>query len=210
MPFSRHRIDNRARGFTLIELLISLSIFAILTTMTITNYNAGTQSDELRSAGQLLASAVRRAQTMALSGQTENICLAGSDINQICTPGAAATCPPGQCVAEVPHGYGIHVSTISSENTQYVIFADINGNRAYDQGEAIRTDTVSSGRSVIVSAVNPAASGSLDIVFEPPQPKAWFNGSNAAVVADITLKHTATNATRNVTVNLITGQVNAD
>lgn len=195
----------------MIEMLISLSIFAVVTAFVTANFRAGRQSDELRLSTQLVATAIRRAQTMAISGQTVPICQGGSNDKGICPGGTNPECGGGTCVSDVPKGYGIHLTTSGAGASKAVLFADTDGDKAFSARETVRTDSITPGPFVVAFGLNPMSAGSaLDIVFEPPKPKVWFNGSAAVGIATITLKHTVSGNTKNVSVNLISGQVNAD
>lgn len=198
-------------GFTMIEMLISLSIFAVVTAFVTANFRAGRQSDEIRLSSQLVATAIRRAQTLAIAGQASPSCVGGANDKKMCLGGTAAECPSGACVIDVPKGgYGIRLTTVSPDSRKVILFADLDGDRAYDAGELMRSDTVSPGPFVAVTALNPVASNVLDIVFEPPKPKTWLNNSVATPIATITLSHTTTGSSKTVTVNAVSGQVNAD
>ncbi|HTM68423.1 MAG TPA: type II secretion system protein [Candidatus Binatia bacterium] len=195
----------------MIEMLISLSIFAVVTAFVTANFRAGRQSDELRLSTQLVATAIRRAQTMAISGQTVPACQGGSNDKGICPGGTNPECPGGICVKDVQKGYGIHLTTTGAGASKAVLFADTDGDKAFSVRETVRTDSITPGPFVVASGLNPITAGSaLDIVFEPPKPKTWFNGSQSTGIATITLRHTTTGQTRNVTINLISGQINAD
>lgn len=191
-------------------MLLSMSIFAVVTAFVTANFRAGRQGDELRLSSQLVATAIRRAQTLAIGGQTTAFCRGGTRDLQTCPSGLSSECSGGTCVVEVPRGYGIHLSTAVADERKVVLFADLDGDRAFDSGELIRSDTASPGPSVKVSTLSPTSGTTLDIVFEPPKPSVYFNGSTATGIATITTSHAATGQTKNVTVNRITGQVNAD
>lgn len=195
----------------MIEMLISLSIFAVVTAFVTANFRAGRQSDEIRLSSQLVATAIRRAQTLAIAGQGTPSCQGGANDKKVCLGGTAAECPGGACVVDIPRGgYGIRLTTVSPDSRKVILFADLDGDRAFDAGELMRSDTVSPGPFVSVTALNPVASNVLDIVFEPPKPKTWFNNSQATAISTITLTHTTTGSAKTVTVNSVSGQVNAD
>lgn len=199
------------RGFTMIEMLISLSIFAVVTAFVTANFRAGRQSDELRLSTQLLATAIRRAQTMAISGQTVPFCQGGTNDKGICPGGTDPECGGGTCVRDVPRGYGVHLTTVGAGASKAVLFADTDGDKTFSVRETVRTDAITPGPFVVASALNPMSAGNaLDILFEPPKPKLWFNASQAIGIATVTLRHTTSSRTKNVTVNLISGQINAD
>lgn len=198
------------RGFTLIELLVSITIFGVMTGFLMANFRSGRTADELRIGAQNVASALREAQTMALSGKLVNACRGGARNLKVCPTGAAADCPGGACAPEVPHGYGLRANTLSGSDTSLILYADLNGNRAYDAGEELNTRPLSPTKRVTVSAVDPVAGGLLDVVFEPPKPSIFYNAATAAVQATVTVRHSTSQATRTVTLNRISGQVSAN
>lgn len=204
-------LNSQRSGFTLIEMLISLSIFAVVTAFVTANFRAGRQSDEIRLATQLVATAIRRAQTMAISGQTVPYCQGGTNDKGICPGGTNLECGGGTCVREVPKGYGIHLTTVGTGASKAILFADTDGDKLFSTRETVRTDSITPGPFVVASALDPVSAGSaLDIVFEPPKPKIWFNASQSTGIASITLRHTTSGQTKNVTINIISGQINAD
>lgn len=228
---TRRPFANDVRGFTLVELLISMSILAVMTSFTVTNYRVGKQSDELRQGSQILASQLRRAQTMALAGEGIFLCAgnggsctsdASCGSGQKCLQGTCvststrtcttnADCTGGTtCVRSYPTGYGVRVSSAAGSNLQSILFADIDGDRAYDATEVLRTERLSPGPFVTMSAVSPASANALDIVFAPPKPTVYFNGSIATAIATLTVRHSTTGSTRTVRINRITGQISAD
>lgn len=210
MIFSLQNSPTQPRaGFTLVEMMVSLAIFAVVTGFTIANFRAGSQSDDLRIGQQLAASAVRRAQTAALGGELVSYCAGGAYDNKICP---TAGCGAGQCQRGVPQGFGVRFMKAAPDNQKTIFFADINGNRAYDGGEEIRSDTLSSSRkiglSAIVLAPSNGAPDSVDIVFVPPKPVTYFNAANTDATVTLTLRHTVTGSTKVISVNRVTGQVN--
>lgn len=196
-------------GFTLVELLISLSIFAVITGVVLANFRVGAQGDELRISAQIVASAIRRSQTAALGGQLAPVCSGGIDDKKICLHGDA-DCTGGSCINVIPRGYGIRFDTDGIANRRMTVFIDGNGNHLFDAGEQVNSESVSSGPSVVIDGVTPSAGNALDLVFVPPKPTAYLNGLITDSIATIIMRHTHTNATRNVTVNRVTGQVSAD
>ncbi len=203
------------RGFTLVEMLISLGIFAVITGFVMANFRVGSQGDELRLAQQLVASELRRAQTMAIAGQTVNYCAAGVRVGQFCTSGNSAECggPDGNCVRSAPPGgYGVHFTTLETGNRQMILFADVDAGRdhRYEPGEEIRTTSVSPGTYVSVYLLEPSDAGGLDVAFTPGDGLPLFNNAADPPVAKITVRHKSTEAAKEVTVNAVSGQINAN
>lgn len=56
-------------GFTLIEILISISIFSLLSSFVVANYQANEKAKRLKNQAQLIVSGLERAQNMALTGE---------------------------------------------------------------------------------------------------------------------------------------------
>lgn len=197
------------KGFTLIEMLISLAIFGVITGMVMANFKQGSQGDELRISSQLMASAIRRAQTAAVAGQTTSYCVLGTNDKKLCKN--AGDCPSGTCATEVPHGYGVHFSSAAVENRKVIMFADIDGDNVYSPSEAIRTDNVSSGPFVYVQTVAPTVGGMLDIVFVPPKPTIFINNNvTADGIATITVRHDNIGQQKRITINKVSGQISAE
>jgi prepilin-type N-terminal cleavage/methylation domain-containing protein len=200
-------------GFTLIEMLISLSIFAVITGMVLSNLRLGAQGDELRISSQLVAASIRRAQTLAIAGQTVSYCQGGADDKKLC-PNGTTDCSGSPCVTETPSAYGVHFSTGSGANRRIILFADIDGDRTFDASEEIKGENVSSGPFVAVQALTLGASTSvsdLDIVFVPPKPSVVFNdGATADGMATVTVRHANTQQEKRITINKVSGQVSAD
>jgi prepilin-type N-terminal cleavage/methylation domain-containing protein len=201
---------NGERGFTLVEMLISLAIFAVITAFVTANFRVGQQGDELRISAQLLASSIRRAQTQTIAGQLLDYCHGGTNDLKVCPSGLDDECPGGACSQDLPNGYGVHLSTTEASKRIVIVFADIDGDQAYDAGEEVIRDSISPGPFVFLETLVPASGETLDIVFTPPKPAISFNASEMDTLATMTLRHETTGDTREVSINRISGQVNAD
>lgn len=178
------------KGFTIIELLVSLGIFVVVTTMVVANFRAGSRSDELKITAETLVSNLRRAQNMALAGQL--------------TDGVT---PPG--------GYGVYVKL--AEADRYVIFADKNGNLVYDDGEALVDGIIFLPRNVRIEKIEKTLGATIsgEVVFKPPKPVIYIckTGVIPCETEDalsITLKHVLSEKTQQVSVNRISGRVEAE
>ena len=197
------------RGYTLIELLITVGIFSMVTGLVMVNFRVGQQGDELRIAGRLVESRIRRAQTAAIAGELIFVCKGGADDLKVCPSGDSADCVGGTCQRDIPRGYGVHFSP-GTDESGLVFFADTDGDRIFQAREEIQRFSVTSGAFVIVSSISPEQNNVLDIVFVPPKPSILFNGGTTSAIATVQLQHTTTNATRDVTLNRISGQVSTE
>lgn len=198
------------RGFTIIDMLVSLTIFGVVTGFLMANFRSGRTADELRIGAQSIGSSFREVQTMAITGKTLPVCRGGSSNLKVCTIGVSTTCPSGTCAYEVPRGYGLRLSTLTTGASLLTLFADTNGNRAFDAGEAMNTKPLSTTTRVFVKTLTPVGSNVLDVVFEPPKPTVYFNASTATTLATVQVQHSTSGATRSVTINRVSGQVSLD
>lgn len=98
-------IENK-NGFTIIEVLVVLFIVGLLSAVTLANYRQGEDDYVLLGEAQRLASKMRMARNMAMSGTG---------------------------IASGKYGYGLHFSR--ANKTSYIFFVDKNGNKKYDNGE---------------------------------------------------------------------------
>jgi len=170
---SENKILSNKFGFTLIELLVSIFIIGLISGVFMVNYHNTNKRSELKVTIQKLASDIRLAQNYSLGSKTYD----------------GVNTPKG--------GWGLHFDLSSPSN--YIIFADKNtpnGNKTYDAGEAVETRTLPAG--VTINSLSPA--NAVDIVFFPPDPITYVNGSNAAT-ARVVLKESMNNSTAAVTVN---------
>lgn len=167
------------KGFTLIELLVSIGIFIIVTGMVVANFRAGSRSDELKISADALVSNLRRAQNMALAGE---------EINGVVPP------------------YGVYFN--SGNSSQYIIFADRNGNLIYDLNEDLPDGVIVLPKDVVMMSVNPGNVAS--VVFKPPKPTIYINGDPPADMLTVTLKQNLTGQSKKIIVNRISGRIDVE
>jgi hypothetical protein len=134
------------------------------------------------------------------------ICGGGADDGKLCMNGITV-CPGGACANTVPKGYGVRFSTVDGQNGRSIVFADIDGDKRYDSGEEIRDESLTPTPSVVVGEVSPADAGILDIVFEPPKPRVWYNGTTTSAEALVTLQHSVTGMTKAFSINAVSGRI---
>ncbi len=169
---------KNTRGFTLEELLVSMFIIATMSTLFMVNYHNTNKRSELGVTKQKLASDIRLAQNYSLGSKTYD----------------GANTPTG--------GWGVHFSM--ADLNRYIIFADKDGNHAYDLGEAAETKNLPVG--ITIDYLDPA--NMVDIIFLPPDPVTYINGANN-INAVITLRENINNSTSTVSVNFF-GLIDTD
>jgi prepilin-type N-terminal cleavage/methylation domain-containing protein len=197
------------QGFTLMEMLVALAIFGVMAGFMMANFRASQRVDELRIAAEVAVTAIRQAQTRALSGAVVSQCVGGGEDGALCAGVRGSACPGGACTDIVPRGWGARFVRTGAATDAVTVFADLNGDARYDDGEGVQTLHLASAENVTASALSPAG-GSLDLVFTPPRPTAFINAAQADSVAEITLTHRVTGQVRVVRFNRVSGQVGAD
>lgn len=162
-------------GFSLLEMLVTVSIFVILSTTLLVSYSGINKHLNVDTLTHQVGQWVRDAQVSAMSVRS--------------AANAAGTYA----------GFGVHFDF--AQKGKFTYFADINGNRRYDDGGAacgnmanieceneiflsqgntifsLCGNTADAGAVYTVNCVNPnAASSVFDIVFTRPDPDARISG----------------------------------
>ncbi|MDO8667515.1 MAG: prepilin-type N-terminal cleavage/methylation domain-containing protein [bacterium] len=166
-------LSRNLTGFTLIELLASVFIIGLVSSVFMVNYHNTNKRSELKMAAQKLASDIRLAQNYSLGSKTYD----------------GITTPSG--------GWGVHFVSGASN---YIIFADKDGDYIYnnDINKDVAKEIKNLPAGVTISSLSPASP--LNIVFFPPDPTTYVNGS-AADSAQVVLRENINNSTAAVTVN---------
>ncbi len=133
------KLFKGSRGITLIELVVVTGILLFLAALILPNYRAGQIQFALLRAGNKLAQDFRRAQEMAMAAS--------------------------EFQGRVPKGgYGIYFDISRPE--YYILFADLDGNYEYNQGELVEDIKIEKGIKISYLYPSPIA----QIVFTPPDP----------------------------------------
>jgi hypothetical protein len=146
----------------LIELLVVVSIFTIISVLTIASNASFGEKITLETLAYDVALSVRQSQVYGIA--VRRFGLVGSDFNR---------------------GYGMHFDLTSANN--YELFADtLTGNGIYDEGELVEATTIQGGYHVADLCVRPHGSitedcsiTELNILFKRPEPDAYIRGSAA-------------------------------
>ena len=149
-------------GYTLIELLVVIGILTFSMGIIIVNQSGFNRSILLKNLAYEIALSVREAQVYGLAVFESQ---GGTDT--------------------FAAGYGVHFEQGASD--YYILFADLNNNRMYDSGEGVETFQLSRNNRVLDFCATPASGVEdcsitfLDIVFERPNPDAYFRTNLGSV-----------------------------
>ena len=161
--------------------MVMIAIFAVIFTLSLVNFRKGERLEVFRLATSHVASNIRQAQTLGLTGFG-----AEADLNL---------------------AYGVYFD-LEAPN-QYLLFEDNNNNQIYDAGTDNITETVLLPEEVALSSYS--GDGPVSIVFAPPKPTAYFtSGLTAFQTGEIKLQRTEFSTKEGVvTLNTFTGQVSS-
>jgi prepilin-type N-terminal cleavage/methylation domain-containing protein len=174
----------KKKGFTLIELIVSTTIIGLVTGLFLANYSSANRRTDLVMTAQKVVADIHLAQNYALG-----LARYGTS--------TATYVPTG--------GWGVRFDLGNLGNNQYVIFADKDGNKKYDSGEAVegfgaQANYLPDNIKIQSLSVSPA-----NITFLPPDPITTIsNGISASSTSvDIVLNDIKTNATKTIRVNFL-------
>lgn len=182
MVNNRQHFLQNITGFTLIELLVVIGIFVMVFSFNYSGLRNNRRLGEFRITVDQVASDIRKAQTMSLSG------ISADDLGNI--------------------AYGIYFNI--NEPNGYVIFKD-DGDLVYSVGIDEVIQTINFPQDISLSSLVPALNNDLTIVFYPPRPIMYINGGTAANTANISVIRSNLPTKQGViTVNRVTGRIIAE
>lgn len=189
-------------GFTMLELIVSLAMFAIITAVAIAGFRGATPAEELRIARRKLIEDLRTAQIYALTGRK---CQEGDggDNNENCP---LNTVPAG--------GYGLCIQRCSAPPCSYILFADNNSSKRYDDGEMLSDGQKEFGGKIIINRFSLFAAESwigeddpVDIVFSPFSTNLSINNDEDISKIKIFLRDSRINQEIMILVDRLTGVI---
>ena len=113
----------------------------------------------------------------------------------------------GQTSGAIRYSYGARLTECVSNSCVYILFKDLNGNNLYDSGEEISGAEYNLIKGVYIETLSPQVSNNLDIIFEPPLSKIYFNNSVSQDSAQIVLGSSLTTDTKIITITRESGQI---
>lgn len=163
---------TKERGFTLPEILVVVGIMIFMTALILPNWRRGNQGLAIDRAIHRIAQDITRAEEMALRAQFF------------------------QCQAGSIKGYGVYWDRTAMPDS-YVLFADCNGNEAYDGSDAT-VETIAIENGVNISSLSPDPS--FSIVFTPPEPRVLISPGAPSQAQIVLALDSEPGTTRTITV----------
>lgn len=179
------KIKSVKSGFSLIELIVSLSVITLLTGLFLANYHNANRRTDLTMTAQTLVTDIRFAQANALG-------LIKYD-------------------GEVPAGgWGVYFARGNNNNdTRYVIFADENDDRSYQEGEGnegLGGRLVDLPPNIVIDNIRVGSiqDTKASVTFLPPDPLTRIQGTSATSTSvEIRLREKLNDATKTVRINFL-------
>lgn len=179
------KIKSVKSGFSLIELIVSLSVITLLTGLFLANYHGANRRTDLTMTAQTLVTDIRFAQANALG-------LIKYD-------------------GEVPAGgWGVYFARGSNNNdTRYVIFADENDDRSYQEGEGnegLGGRLVDLPPNIVIDNIRVGSiqDTKASVTFLPPDPLTRIQGTSATSTSvEIRLREKLNDTTKTVRINFL-------
>ena len=141
------KMKKRRNGFTLIEMSVVLFILTFIAAIVFANYREGERQFALQRSAHKLAQDIRSVQAMAVASR--------------------------EIEGLFPKGYGIYFEETGSN--EYILFADVDGNGLYDEGDE-EIKRLKLEQKVVFVEIFPGSP--LTIVFQPPDPSVLISSGD--------------------------------
>lgn len=174
-------IKNKLKGFTIIELLVVLAIFALIISVSLANYNAGSRQSKLKMSLQNFSANIRLTQSYAMGSKDFADPNSGKNI--------------------VPRGgWGIYLNKASP--SKYRIVVDLDDDHYFDKTSDGSYKLLTFDDNIVIDEIleNNSPVDRAVIFFQPPDPQTFINGLNSNNIT-IYLKDNVANTSSAVTVN---------
>ncbi len=214
--FSRgsHAAGSNHAGFSLIEALISLGILGLLATAVAVSLGSTARTEALTSAARLIAADLRALQSRALTAQNIKTCT--SAVPQTICEDPSVSCVP--CTPAPPFSFGAHFARSSSS---YTFFAEpdlATKNWMEEPGETFATRNLAALGIPNVTVIDLLTTGSVsdaEIAYERQNGRMHVTPCASGVCPEettltIRLKQTQSGATKDVTLNALSGRISIE
>jgi len=158
----RKKIKIFSSGFTLFEVIITLAIMIVVFSLAISEIKTTNSRSSLTLTTENLVSDLRMTVMSALNSETLQL--------------------------KTPTSWGVYFNTSSTAST-YTIFADLNGDGAYNSNEKFKTVTLASNLNIrcVSVSTNPCASPST-LMFSVPLVTPYLNGGLVDTFGDVIIE----------------------
>lgn len=161
MIFQKEKFSqNSTTGFTIPELLVSVFVIVLMTAIIVPSWRAGEMALALDRAAHKLGQDVRHAQELALRAQ------------------------PFTCSIGSMSGYGVFFN--EDDPDSYILFAECNGNNAYNAGTDGLVQSIPLEAGISIQNVFPALPTTIkegSVVFLPPIPAVMIMSGTTSPIA---------------------------
>ena len=178
------------RGFTLVEMIITVGIFIVITSLIFINYPQFIERVSLTRTSQEIALSLHQARTYALS------------VKQFTLDGVSYFA-----------GYGIYFDISTPDS--YILFADINENRKYDEYEKVEEFKIQTHCKFANLCINQKSSppgncvSKVNVVYQRPAPDVSIKG-DASFASDAEIYIESPSGIQKLITVWSTGQVSVE
>ena len=174
---SKFKIINRKKGMTYVELIVVLSIFAVMLSITMFNYNSFQSGVDIKALSNDVALKIIQAQKDSVNGELPPLLQQTAIILNLQTSD-----PSISTIDTWAPSYGVYFDVTNSP-TSFVYFTDVNSNGIYDSlgQELLETFNITKGNKI--SQINvgclgiPTSYSNLTITFKRPSSGAIFTST---------------------------------
>ena len=182
------KICNYNAGMTYVELIVVLSIFSVMTSVVLFNYNEFQAKIDIKVLANDIALKIVEAQKSALSGKLPQICI---DV-------------PGNCVDWKP-SYGVYFKLVDDVHFTYFVNLDDDSYDDSDPSSDFILDLVSilKGNSISgLEAVGCPEITDLSIVFRRPDSSALITSDGSSLTSCLSYAQITVTSPQSITANI--------
>ncbi len=185
-------------GFSLLEFIVVITIFSIMSSVSLFNYSEYQNTIRKTNVTQDIALSIRQAQVYGISASTGIVGREELDesgvADDVFGDNPSSNAFISEQIADITQDRAIRGVSINSDTNSFIIFEDINENRIYDTSDVIIDNRAIQAGDINIVGVdlcpdapncNNVQTDIVDIVFQRPYPDAFISvGGNPAVTYD--------------------------